>query len=730
MIRHTALVLAAALLLGTATVWAEEEASIHLTGQKDINWNWSINDSAGTNWSFNSNGSCSGGYNNIFGSLMQLTVNNSGFSYGEQGIGGSEGREAEIGPWSAGAVKVSRRMYLDPKLPYARWIDIFENTASSEQSVSVRYSSNLNCSIKQVNTVSGKAEPNAKDYGVITSDPANNSYPAAIHIYGSKNAKIKPKFQYSKNSSTFTYSITLKVPAGKTAALCFFESYSKQTGDAEKFLKTFNFNQEMNKIPKSLRKIIVNMGMQAQALGDLELPRNENGDLVITSSDEELTGTIANEKYLIKTFYGDVEVKAAQVLGLASMSGEEVVQVALLDGQVVSGKLASGPIQFRLPDGSDMTFPLNRIKTAAYKVSEARPDELIVKCPLLVLRAGQQLALADPNQLDLSYETQQGQVKLNPADVKAIQLDTPEGGLHRAMLTNGTVMSGLLVTEKIKATLTLGPTLEIRRHMAKAILLPTPAVDATYLVHLSLRNEDELCGKLTDKTIALDSKGNKMNVNVEDIAQIDFIPNAFAQVAIKLHSGTTMNGKLLSNTIGFAVEPGPQMTVFVGQINQINCPKPPPPPSTQPASGPSSQPTSGPATRPTSGPSGKPREATPEQLEKLKKLEDQLASLKAMHDKLAASSSSSSKTRLSSLEKLIVKKEQEITTVQEEIANPKESADKGEKADKEAKPETPAPEAPKTEAPQRETPATPAPTVTPVQLNLKSIQIDVDGLDR
>lgn len=720
MIRHTALFATLTFAMFAAPLSADEE-SIHLTGQKDVNWNWSINDSQSSNWSFNSNGTCTGGYNNIFGNIMQLYVNNSSFSYGEQGISCSEGRETEIGPWSSGSIKVWRRMYLDAKLPYARWIDIFENTTTSEQSVSVRYSSNLNCSIRQVNTLSGKMDPNTKDYAVITSDPANTSYPAAIHFYGTKNSKIKPKFQYSKNSNTFTYTITLKVPAGKAAALCFFESYNRQLGDAEKFLKTFNINQELNKVPKPLRKIIVNMGMQAQALGDLELPRNENGDLLVTSAEEELTGTITNEKFLVKTFYGDVELKAQQVLGLASMPGEDVVQVALLDGQVVAGKLASGPIMFRLSDGGEMTFPPNRIRTAAYKISDARPEELTIKCPLLVLRAGQQLALADPSQLDLSYETQQGQIKLNASDVKAIHLDTPEGGLHRAILANGSVMSGLLVTEKFKATLTLGPTLDIRRHMAKAIVLPTPAVDAAYMVHLNLRNEDELCGKLTDKTIAMDSKGNKVNVNVEDIAQIEFTPNAFAQVAIKLHNGTTMGGKLLSSTIGFQVDPGPQMSVFIGQINQITCPKPPPPAS-QPASGPASQPASGPASKP-----DKDAKGTPEQLDKLKKLEAQLESLKAMREKMAATASSPNEKRVTALDKLVDKKAKEIEAVKEEIANPKESSDKSDKPAKEAKPETPAPEpAPKAEAPVSGKPAIPGAIIAPVPLN-STIQIEVNG---
>ena len=561
---------------------AAAEESIHIAGQQNIGWNWSINDGGGYSWGIGATGACYGGMNSVYSSGMQLTVANQSFNWGNNGIGSSDGREVEVGPWTAGAVKVWRRIYIDAKLGYCRWIDIYENSGGAEQAVSLRYYSSMSCVTRQVNTLSGRADPTDKDWAAITSDPSNASYPAIVHIYAGKNSKVIPKFQYSKNNSSLYYNVSLKVPGGKTVALCFFEAQARQLGEAEKFLKEFNLKRELGKVPKPLLKLLVNMPGPSQTLGNLELPRDDKNDLIVTGADNELMGTILNEKYALKTTFGDIELKAAQVLGLNVPPGEDLVQIALTDGQIVSGKLTNGPIQLKLADGAYISMPLSKLKTAAYRISESRPEDIVPKSPLVVLRSGQQLALSSASQVDCAYETQHGELKLNPSDVRAIYLDTPEGGLHRAAFGNGSVLSGLLVAEDMKLNLALGPTLNVRRYLVKDIVFPGPTLEPNGLSEMTLRNEDDIFGHVADKSVAIESKGGKIDVPTGDISEMEFQQNAYGMVKIKLHNGTTMSGKLVARTIRFKIDPGPEIAVSIGHINQITCPKPEPKPSTRP----------------------------------------------------------------------------------------------------------------------------------------------------
>ena len=43
-------------------------------------------------------------------------------------------------------------------------------------------------------------------------------------------------------------------------------------------------------------------------------------------------------------------------------------------------------------------------------------------------------------------------------------------------------------------------------------------------------------------------------------------------MSIKLHNGTTVTGKFVGQSIAFQVDPGPAMSVFLGNIVQIKCP--------------------------------------------------------------------------------------------------------------------------------------------------------------
>ena len=102
--------------------------------------------------------------------------------------------------------------------------------------------------------------------------------------------------------------ITLKLPARKTVALCLFQAQRRPISAAKKFLREFRPKRELSKVPPALRRIIVNMGGATLVLGNIDLPRHEKHDLAVLRNENELLGTILNDRFDLETFYGRLEL--------------------------------------------------------------------------------------------------------------------------------------------------------------------------------------------------------------------------------------------------------------------------------------------------------------------------------------------------------------------------------------------------------------------------------------
>ncbi len=587
--------LAAAMLLGGAATGAERD--IHIPSGRSVGFNWYLNDGAGFRWDISANGQVSDGSNDAYDGGMQLRLGGTYFSSSSSGRLSKDGREVEIGPWKHGSVNVYRRVYIDGKLGYCRWIDIFENGSGAAQTLSIQYYSNLGGSITSLYTSSGKTVWTDKDWGVVTASSGTSSRPGIVHIFASKGANVRPSFRYTRNSDSVYYTFSLKVPTRKTVALCLFQAQRRPLSSAQSFLKNFKTRRELTKVPAGLRRIIVNMGGATLTLGSIDLPRHEQHDLAVLRNENELLGKILNERFDVETFYGKLELAAANVVGVNVPAPDDPhVQVVLTDGQVVAGKLLNAPLRIRLTNGSEMSLPPSKLSAATFALSPEKPGEIKMSRPTVTLRSGQQLAFRRED-LDGTYQTQYGTVKLDGDDLRQIHFDTPEGGLHRAIFRNGSILSGLLAADDLKLTLDLGPTLAVRRHLAARFVLPATEIENTDLAELTLRNDDRLFGHIAEEALTVTTQYGRVTVKPSEVAELT-IPEqaALGQVRFKLHNGTTVTGKFVGDTIHFQIAPGPKLPIFLGHVLHITCPRAGAPPaaagakaspndpSTQPAS--------------------------------------------------------------------------------------------------------------------------------------------------
>ena len=199
-VRHQLLAGFVVLLVGAVTACGKTKG-IHIPPGRNVGWNWSIDDGAGFRWDIGSGGVVNDGTNDAYDGGMQLQVNGSSFSCGSSGRLSEDGREVETGPWVTGVLRVHRRIYVDPKIGYCRWIDIFENTSGAAQTVSLRYYSNLGGSVRLTLTTSGAAQVTDKDWGIVTAyDAGNTSRPAIAHVFAGRGVRKKPRLRYAPNN--------------------------------------------------------------------------------------------------------------------------------------------------------------------------------------------------------------------------------------------------------------------------------------------------------------------------------------------------------------------------------------------------------------------------------------------------------------------------------------------------------------------------------------------------
>jgi hypothetical protein len=563
---------------------------------------WMTTDAIGNRWDINYNGSVNDGTNDAYDGGMTLAIGGSAFSWGSQGLLSADRREVQVGPWQYGQLKIWRRIYVAPKGAYCRWIDIFENTASSNQTCSIRYQTY--CGGGTVGTIQNPAGKDALakgDGAFLTNDGQNgSSRPNLCHVFFDRGAKVAPKaVQVARGNNSVTYDFELAIPAGQVAALCFFESQQRSLNDAQAFLKKFRPAAELAGVPADLRKIIANMGGAFFSAGGLEMARNDKLDLaVLREGDNELLGTIMDANFVVQTVYGTLTLGAERVIGLvAPHDTEAYVQIALTDGQIVAGKLLNDPVKLKLENGSEMSLPVAKLSTLAYRVCDDKPTEVNLTRPTILTRAGQRLYFK-ASDLKLAYLTEAGQLDLKADDLATIHTDTPDGGLHRAIFRNTSILAGLLVEKDVKVALDLGPAFTSPASSVSQFIFPSQPAEMAGLSEINLRNEDTLFGRVAQETLEIKTRFGTVKVAREDLAELRLAEGGVGRVDIKLHNGTTVSGQYADQKIRFKVEPGPEVAIFIGHIVKITCPKPPPPPPTQPATGPGADPNAKPATRP------------------------------------------------------------------------------------------------------------------------------------
>ncbi len=129
--KNTLCIITVSILTALCVSAPAADKGIHLKSTRTVSSTWNTADGAGYQWNiYVAGGYVNSGSHSAYSSGMQLQINGSGFSGSSSGRVNKDNTEIEIGPWRRGSVNIYRRIYVDKKIGYCRWIDICENTAS------------------------------------------------------------------------------------------------------------------------------------------------------------------------------------------------------------------------------------------------------------------------------------------------------------------------------------------------------------------------------------------------------------------------------------------------------------------------------------------------------------------------------------------------------------------------------------------------------------------------
>ncbi len=553
------------------------KGGVHISPGQNVSLPWTVTDSHGYRWDISNYGTINDGTNDAYDGGMQLQVGGTSFPTNSNARISKDRKEIEIGTWRHNNLAVSRRIFVNIKAGYCRWIDIFENTTGSDVQVSLRYYSNMGDSTARTYTTSGGTSITEKDWGIVTAYSSSSGRPAVAHVFATPGSKFKPTFQFTTNNDSLYYHATIKVPAGKTVALCFFEAQRRPYDQAVKFLKEFDTARELRLVPAPLRQILLNMGLSVLSLGRVVLKRSDQSDLFVLRNGNEIHGGITTEHYVLRTDFGTLKIPAGKVLGLVSRSaGNSRVHLIATDGQIFDGELTSGPLVLKLTGGTVLKIPPKGLSHVSYRISPQKPEQPAITDSLAILRSGARLAF-DESATGFAFTTQHGPISLSTADMRFIEMDTPGGGLHRAVFRNGSTLAGLLTAERIRLKLKLSPaeltkgsaTMEVSRQRIKRFAFATAPSETKNLARLTFRNGDTIFGRFADAKWTVRGKFGSVSVAPSDVAAATFSAAALGEVKLTLRDGTELEGKLADNYVKFKIEPGPALKIFVGHIKSI-----------------------------------------------------------------------------------------------------------------------------------------------------------------
>ena len=575
---------------------AGKRPGLHIKQASSVNFRNSsyhvMNDSGGNRWDIQYYGSVYRGTSYSYSGGMYLQVGGTQFQTSNyQGWTNKEG-ELELGPWKRNNLTIYRRIKAYKDHPIARWLDILENPTGSAIKVQVAIYTNVRYSVSQSRTSSGQRTFGAKDWAIWTKGSSSRSTPT-LHVVTSPEAKVRPTVSVSSSQIYVRYNIT--IPAGKTVVLCHFEAQNRDTGKLEEMMKKFPTKALLKDLPGSVRRMILNVKAGGWVEG-IDLDRRDTSDRVFLDNGDLMLGTVGNKSFKISTLLGEMELPAAELLGMVTGKKGQL-RFVLTNGQVIGGSAKGVKLDLALPSGGKLNIPIEKIKQWSFHISKEKPDDLAALGPYVALDTGDMLAIkTGAGATKLRFQAEYGAIELDPAELLEIGRDQRKGAKAAYIVSflNGSRVSGNFESEKLPLQLKLGgQKVNVPRDKVQLMFFTDDSKSDPKACELVLNNTDRLLGSPSDKGYRLTTDFGEAEIAFDKFKKITFKkskPDAPVTATIKMLNGTVLRGRLDKKKLGFKVGAKIDLSIPTGIVTSLTRPdpidnsdnKPKPPPGVQP----------------------------------------------------------------------------------------------------------------------------------------------------
>jgi len=279
----------------------------------------------------------------------------------------------------------------------------------------------------------------------------------------------------------------------------------------------------------------------------LDLERASNMDILLLRNGDQLTGTILNETFNIRTSYSQLHFNNKTIAGIDLEGGTNNIEsIITVNNNKFSGFLDDAIFVFKLQTGPTIKIRREKILKAIFRVRESERQG-IPQRRFIILKNGDFFSGKIQNG-NLIISTTYAELPVTIDDADSIRLIGNDNPLTKVKMLNGDMLQGVLKTEDINISLDVGPNIQIYKDK----------IDIIYCRKGYVPNIDTTSNKRTavSSNISADMV-LKSTINPANKAKPAYFPHKKHQDFLtcnECHHGKDSSDKKLAYTHGMKIE--------------------------------------------------------------------------------------------------------------------------------------------------------------------------------
>jgi hypothetical protein len=558
-----------------------------------------MNDNFGGHWDVQQDGTIGDGGNDVYDGGSKLFLGDNQYQSPQPAAAfDAKANEVLLAPMQINGLNVSRRVAVNAKAGWCRWVEVVENAGPQPAHVQLHLNFDLGGAVQQTRELIDER----KTKRTIALAVFDGNHALAM-VGAGRGAKVLPRFQPQPGTDQVDVFYDLDVPPKQTVAVLHVQVLRPQFAEVTQFMEAARDKDYLADLPKQLIRLLVNFPHAEKLVGDTEVLRGGLLDVVELRGGDQYRGTLKETSYRLDTSFGPVELPAEQVVGMTTVGTFKPSQLFITaDGEVIGGTLrpdadgggaGGGGIRLQLSSGQVTTVPLHTITRIGYRKRPGEPEEWRFDKPTAFLRDGQRIGIETPAET-IPISTIYGTLALKPQSVAALVFQGEDQPVHQVRLTDGSRFAALVNKEsfdlRLRSAGGTGPVTLAAASLARLQFGTAPEEPGEDDPTLKLTNGDELVGALSG-TLELQTAFDTIHVNgaevrglkhasaVEAPAAAGASPGASpTEVQVTLWDGAMLSGRLKGDVIGCGLRCGTAVRVPVALLDEYEQPNPQPTP--------------------------------------------------------------------------------------------------------------------------------------------------------